>query len=428
MNLRTEVDRNAPLSWTLLNTQPYDEPGPAPLDPLNNSYIHSSVQIRNHRQYWVLGIGIAFVYAAAQAVQLAPRVPGVPWLLLFVYELPVWCTFVAITPAIFFLARRLPLFGANTIRNSILHLLPALILLVTMFVVVEATRQFIITPLIRLADLAVTPAAIEYRDYGDTVPLLSRAIASFRAFVMFLLLTYYGIVLLHQAVKNYRQLMEAQLRGEQLVSLLARSQLDALKLQLQPHFLFNTLNTVSSLMSRDIILARRTLARLSDLLRQSLRDSARHEVEMVNELDFLDAYIEIQQARFGSHLVVKRDVDAAAYSALIPAMLLQPLVENSIRHGMREGGEPLEVTIKVMLDQSTLRISVVDNGVGLAHQSVKEGLGLSNTRERLAQLYGENFELWMDEPADGGCEVAIWIPHREADAPRYEEGDWRSAQ
>ena len=364
---------------------------------------------------WAIAFAVAFIYTGAQTFQLAAVFPAVPWLELYLFELPVWCTIVALSPVIFFFARRLPLLGSHSLRNTIVHVAPALVVVFAMFIGIEVLRQFVIYPLVTVFDVAQTKEAITYRDYTLTYSLLQRVTSGFRRFALFFLFTYFAGVIFHQAVTSYRALIESQLRSSELESLLARSQLDSLKLQLQPHFLFNTLNTVSSLMSRDVLLARKTLARLSDLLRQSLRDSTRHEIPLKNELEFLDAYMEIQQARFGSRLIVACDTDPFAMTALIPRMLLQPLVENSIRHGMRDGTDALVVHVRVARKDDVLRLSVYDNGRGIPVDGFDEGLGLSNTRERLERLYPGNHDLAIGEPPGGGFEVVITIPARDSD-------------
>jgi len=370
---------------------------------------------RRSAQTWAIGFTVAFIYTVAQTFQLAAAIPRVPWLELFLFELPVWCSIVALSPVIFYFAQRLPLLGAHPVRNSIAHLLPAALVLLAMFFLVELSRQFVIYPVVSFLDIAKSREAIEYRDFAQTVSLFHRAMRGFQVYWLFFLFCYYAGVVLHQAVTSYRAMVAAQLHARELETLLARSQLDSLKLQLQPHFLFNTLNTVSSLMSRDVLLARKTLARLSDLLRQSLRDSTRHETQLQSELEFLDAYMEIQQARFGSRLIVARDVDPHSMTALIPRMLLQPLVENSIRHGMRDGGEALVVHIRIARKDDVLRLSVYDNGRGIPADGFEEGLGLTNTRERLDRLYPDQYDLTIHEPPGGGFEVVITIPARDSE-------------
>ncbi|HKY98532.1 MAG TPA: histidine kinase [Gemmatimonadaceae bacterium] len=364
---------------------------------------------------WAIGFAVAFVYTGAQTFQLAAALPRIPWLELFLFELPVWCTIVALSPVIFYFARRLPLLGAHPLRNSIAHLAPAALVLLTMFFIVELSRQVVVYPIVNFLDIAKTKEAIEYREFAKTISLFHRATSGFRTYWLFFLFCYYAGVVLHQAIASYRAMVASQLHARELETLLARSQLDSLKLQLQPHFLFNTLNTVSSLMSRDILLARRTLARLSDLLRRSLRDSSRHEIPLKGELEFLDAYMEIQQARFGTRLIVARDVDPLSMTAMIPRMLLQPLVENSIRHGMRDGADALVVHVRIARKDDVLRLSVYDNGRGIPADGFEEGLGLTNTRERLDRLYPDQYDLTIHEPPGGGFEVVISIPARDSD-------------
>jgi sensor histidine kinase YesM len=364
---------------------------------------------------WAIAFAIAFIYTGAQTFQIAGAIPRVPWLELYLFELPVWCTIVGLSPVIFYFARRLPLLGDHPLRNSIVHLAPAGLVLLAMFFLVETSRQFLIGPLVTALDLAHTKEALDYLNFSQAVSVFHRAIQGFKRYWLFFLFCYYAGVVLHQAITSYRAMVAAQLHARELEALLARSQLDSLKLQLQPHFLFNTLNTVSSLMSRDVLLARRTLARLSDLLRQSLRDATRHEIPLKGELDFLDAYMEIQQARFGTRLIVARDVDPLSMTAMIPRMLLQPLVENSIRHGMRDGADALVVHVRIARKDDRLRLSVYDNGRGIPADGFEEGLGLTNTRERLDRLYPGQSDLAIHEPPGGGFEVVITIPARDSE-------------
>jgi signal transduction histidine kinase len=355
-------------------------------------------------------------------MQLSYRMPGpLPWLELYLFEVPVWVTLVAVSPAIFFVARRLPLFGLHPVRNAVLHLLPGAVILLAMFFIVEGIRQVAIAPLVRALGIATSAAAIDYMHIADYVPLHLRALTGFRTYIVFFFFDYFATVVLYHSVVHYRELARARLEGERLQTLLARSQLDALKLQLQPHFLFNTLNTVSSLMTRDVQLARRVLARLSDLLRQSLRDSARHEVSLRSELEFLDSYMEIQQARFAARLVVAKDIEARAYGLLVPRMILQPLVENSIRHGMTDGEAKLVISIRAFAKGDRLTLVVSDNGRGLTTDDMREGVGLRNTRERVQQLYRESGGLTLSEPARGGFEVVITLPAREDEDEHFME-------
>ena len=365
---------------------------------------------------WVLAIVAAVLYTGAQTIQLALHIKGVPVLELYLFELPVWLSVLIISPLVFWLARHLPLFGPRAGRNFAVHLVLANFVLFLQFLVIESMRRAIIMPIV-MRGVAKTDSAIKYAqlDLGNSV--LAQAWEVYRIYVVFFLFVYFAAVVLYHSIRYRRELNAERLNAQELQTLLAKSQLDSLRLQLQPHFLFNTLNTVSSLMSRDVPLARRTLARLSDLLRESLRDSARHEVALASELDFLDVYVDIQSARFGARLIVERKIQPAALRICVPRMLLQPLVENSIHHGMRDGDSPLVIRIEGTVDADTLTLKVVDNGVGLRNRKLVENVGLRNTRERLEKLYGLDQEMSVDSSPGEGFSVTLRFPARVAEEP-----------
>lgn len=221
----------------------------------------------------------------------------------------------------------------------------------------------------------------------------------------------------------------AQMRDrEQLQAELARAQLRSLELQLQPHFLFNTLNTITALLRTDARGAEQVVASLSELLRFSLHGAAQQEVPLERELEVLRRYVEIQQVRFSDRLTVELAVDPAAARALVPGFLLQPLVENSIRHGIapRAAGGTVRVAIARLGEE--LQIAVTDDGVGAGAAGCGrrpgeggergEGVGLGNTRARLRHLYGERhrFEAGARAAPGSGFEVRIVIPFRDAGA------------
>jgi len=369
---------------------------------------------------WALAIGAAFLYAAAQTVQLVLHIKDVPVLELYLYELPVWISVIAVSPMVFWLARRLPLFGPKAGRNFLAHLVLGNFVLFFQFLLVEGIRALVITPLVLGTGIASNAAGLKYAHLGDDGSVLMNALASFRIYAVFFLFVYFAAAILYHSVLYHRELSASRLHTQELQTLLAKSQLDSLRLQLQPHFLFNTLNTVSSLMTRDVPLARRTLARLSDLLRETLRDAAAHEIALASELEFLAVYVDIQTARFGSRLVVEKRIEPAAERILVPRMLLQPLVENSIHHGMRDGDSPLVVCVEASADSDYLELKVVDNGVGLRNRKLVENVGLRNTRERLERLYGARQELHIDCPTEGGFCVTMRIPARVAAQPPEE--------
>ncbi len=202
--------------------------------------------------------------------------------------------------------------------------------------------------------------------------------------------------------------------GAELKTRLARTELQALKLQLQPHFLFNTLNTITALLHRDATKAERMVSGLSDLLRASLNSAGEEEVTLARELSVLSHYVEIQQVRFGSRLHFRVDAAPDVQGAMVPNLMLQPLVENSIRHGIASRASGGQVIVRAERDGDRLRIRVDDDGVGeTPGKERREGVGLGNTRARLAQLYGSRHAFEATGDAQG-FRVIIEIPF---DAP-----------
>ena len=234
------------------------------------------------------------------------------------------------------------------------------------------------------------------------------------AFSMDYGLLLYGIVLVvYYAVDYHNRYEQGLLRASQLEARLAQTQLQALRMQLHPHFLFNTMHTISTLVRDDPDAAELMIARLSDLLRVSLASSGIQEVPLSRELEFVKAYLEIEKVRFEERLELHFDVDPATLDALVPNLILQPLVENAIRHGIanrREGGR---VEVRSQMVGDTVHLWVIDDGPGLdrdgptAHRT---GVGLANTRARLERLYGAKHDFVLRSASKGGVEAAIRIP------------------
>jgi two-component system LytT family sensor kinase len=200
-------------------------------------------------------------------------------------------------------------------------------------------------------------------------------------------------------------LYDRQLRATQLEKSLAKAQLQNLRLQMQPHFLFNTLNTISSVMYEDVGVADKMIARLSDLLRMSLEQSGAQEVTLEREIEFLRLYVETMKARFEEKLTVVIDAGLDTRDALVPPLLLQPLVENSIRHGAGLNSV-VDVRVSARRKNGTLFLEVRDHGPGIAGE--RRGIGLTNTEERLQRLYGGADHL--DLRNDGGLVVTVKVP------------------
>ena len=196
-------------------------------------------------------------------------------------------------------------------------------------------------------------------------------------------------------------------------SQLAESRLEALTAQLQPHFLFNTLQGISTLITRDPIAADRMLTNLSDLLREVLRRGEKREVELTEELRVLESYLDISRARFGDRLTVSVAVDEAAERALVPFFILQPLVENALHHGISSHAGAGSIEIAAQRVNGQLRLRVSDDGPGTVTPDAQRGIGLANTRARLRELYGAAHSLDLGRPPEGGFRVDVTIPYRE---------------
>lgn len=201
-----------------------------------------------------------------------------------------------------------------------------------------------------------------------------------------------------------------------LQALLTEARLDALRSQLNPHFLFNTLNAVSALVERDPRGVRRMIARLSNLLRYTLEESGEQEVSLTRELDLLSEYVELMQIRFQGKLNVEMHVDDSARDALVPSLILQPLVENAIKHGTSQIVDKTrgEIEVRAVRDADRLRITVADNGPGPMSRASADGtgVGLGNTTARLRQLYGAEYGLTLRRRVDGGAIVEVVMPYR----------------
>jgi two-component system, LytTR family, sensor kinase len=226
------------------------------------------------------------------------------------------------------------------------------------------------------------------------------------------MMTYWTIVGLSHAVLYYRESRDRALRAAVLETRLAEAQLKTLQQQLHPHFLFNTLHAISALMHRDVHAADRMLMRLSDLLRITLENLAQPEVPLHTDLDFLSKYLQIEQTRFADRLIVRFDVQPETLDAMVPSLLLQPLVENAIKHGVARKAGPGHIHICVRRDHDKLRMEVRDDGVGLSEDALtalQKGIGVSTTRARLRHLFGADFRFEFHRLAEG-LAVVIAIP------------------
>jgi two-component system, LytTR family, sensor kinase len=227
---------------------------------------------------------------------------------------------------------------------------------------------------------------------------------------------YWGVLGIQQAIKYYRKYRERELRTSQLEARLATTRLQVLKMQLHPHFLFNTLNAISELIYRDPESAERMIADLSDLLRMSFENLDVQEIPLKQELEFLEKYLEIELTRFHDRLKVEMHISPDTLDASVPNMILQPLVENAIKHGIGPRSEGGKIDIDAVRENGHLALTVRDNGLGVPSgdvENLSEGVGISNTRRRLRHLYGEGHSFTLRNGAISGLAVNMVIPYKE---------------
>lgn len=227
--------------------------------------------------------------------------------------------------------------------------------------------------------------------------------------------TYAPIVVVAYAISYYQKFREREVRTAQLEVHLAKAHLQSLKSQLRPHFLFNTMHSISALMLTDVHAADKMMTRLSDLLRMSLEDGALQMTSLNRELEFINGYLEIEKIRFEDRLNIHLDIAAETLDAEVPHLVLQPLVENAVRHGIAKRTAAGELRIQSAQENGTLWLRVTDNGPGFDESNgcgSKSSLGVRATRERLQTLYGNNQNFSVRNLTEGGVEACVRIPFR----------------
>lgn len=232
------------------------------------------------------------------------------------------------------------------------------------------------------------------------------------------LFCYAAIAIAFYAVDYARRFREGETRTARLEAALAQAQLEALRMQLHPHFLFNTLNTIAALIREDPGGAEDMVTKLSDLLRLALEKSDVRRIPLREELDFVRKYLDIQRVRFGERLDARLEIAAETLDAEIPTFLLQPLIENAVRHGLNVEEGKCQVRVIARITGNVLRVEVHDSGPGLSRETgrlAREGVGLSNIKARLRQEYGDRAALELGNGDAGGCVVTLELPMNSTD-------------
>ena len=301
------------------------------------------------------------------------------------------------TLAIFWLARRYPIERGRVLRGIVVHLVGAIVIALARTGVMVVLGWYVTW---------VRPRDFTIWFWGTSSQNL----------------LYYALLLgIAHLVLYYRRYREREHAAEQLARGLTDARLQALKMQLQPHFLFNTLNAISALIPAEAKPARRMVARLGDLLRATLEHEDAQEVTLREEIAFLEPYLEIEQARLEDRLTVVMKIAPETLDARVPHLILQPLVENAIRHAIAARIEPgrVEISASREPDDRFLQLEIRDDGRGMDrdHEARRRrGVGLTNIRSRLEQLYGAEHRFRLENHAEGGVLVRISLPFRRDDA------------
>ncbi len=322
---------------------------------------------------------------------------------------PLWMSWFLLTPAIVGFLRRNPLESSPSPALIGRHILAMLVFL--------ALHQPLLMAVFGIVRITL---------FGDTLEwvwgfFFRERLILHAAYIVRDLSMYPVILGVAAAVEAGRNLRRQALRSSQLEAQLTRAELQALKSQLHPHFLFNALNACSTLMRTDLVAAERMLDLLADLLQSTLRESSIQVVPLHRELAFVQRYLDIEMVRFSNRLTVEVDVPLEVQEARVPHLILQPLVENAIRHGISPKVGPGRLRIVARVEGDLLRLLVQDDGVGpggaRSRDSRGEGVGLSNTQARLNQLYGTHATLACGGVTGGGFEVNLSLPLRFTDDP-----------
>jgi signal transduction histidine kinase len=361
------------------------------------------------RERWLMLATIGAVSILAALIDASRFYVGAPllmgesitWTSAFSMNAPSWLMLGVLAPLALAMASWFPIGRISQLRAVLAHIGGAMLF---------ATIHF-----------CAMAAFMAYRN--SDWEALPRFLGKFSTSFVINMLTYMAIVGVWHAFTFYREARARELTASQLQTSLTQSRLVALRGQLNPHFLFNTLNAISTMALKgeqeNVV---KTIGYLGELLRVSLDDHLAQEIPLSVELDILEHYLEIQRARFGDRLTMVYDVDAAALDGMVPSMLLQPLVENAIMHGIAAIPGPGTLTIRATRDDSTLVLDVCDSGPGMRIEAGTtkgpgsgRGIGLSNTRARLEQLYQSAQSLQFSTNPGGGTRATVTIPFRQTE-------------
>lgn len=350
---------------------------------------------------------VGFLDVAWYVLISAAKGDAVVWSKLIQANLPIWVTVALFTPPVVWLARRFPWVEGKRRRAILIHAGG----LVTFTVLHTVATQLCYY-------LAQSPKGFDFGMFIAAIPKMVASIMD-RGILYYLVITG-GTWLVETYAGSREREKEAaalKLEGARLRASLSEAKLEALRMQLQPHFLFNTLHAISTLVLKgDTRAADQMLGHLSRFLRLTLESAQAQTVSLALELEFLDAYLRIQKVRFGECLTVHNEIEERSLVATVPSLLLQPLVENSIQHGIGQNPDGGTIHVRARRLGDTVVLEVEDDGVGLKEDPMPgRGIGLRNIRERLAQLYPGEHGFSLGAASGGGTLATVTIPFRRAE-------------
>ena len=361
----------------------------------------------------IFGFWTFFALLYASQIYIAIRSEGMfhSWRRIVAWQLLDWYAWGCLTPLILWLGQRFPIARKSWGRGLLVHLTLSAIL-AAIHIAINVGIKILIEP---------------FDVHSSTLPFGEQYVNHLMGGFHFDFLIYWAILGVSYAFTYYDKYREREVRATQLEAQLAQAQLQTLKMQLHPHFLFNTLNGIAGLVRDQLNQeAVRMITGLSELLRHTLDNAGKQEVSLREELESLELYLDIQQMRFSDRLRVRMEIAPETLDARVPNLILQPLVENAIRHGIARRATPGLLGVSSRRDDGLLQIKVYDDGPGLRRDWQLEdaaGIGLANTRARLQQLYGTRHRFDVRNRAEGGVEATLTIVFR----PNGEEV-WRDGE
>jgi hypothetical protein len=388
-----------PLHGFVDSLHPSPDPGGVAYDlPMQSKPSQSKLQ----RWLWILSVWMGFGLVDAMQTVFVMRAEGMhhAWAKLFLISMLSWLPWALATPLVMQLGQRFPVIRSGSAKTWLVHLASC------------AAISLAFCAWTSWLDVLLNPFAYA----SGSPPFGNILFDKFYNGILSALLLYAAILAVHYALDSRARLAYQQTETARLNEQLLKAQLDALRRQIEPHFLFNTLNAVTGLVREGKNeTAVSMIAELSDFMRRVLEDSTRQEVPLVEEMDFAQKYLEIQKVRFVDRLQLSVEVPEELLRAQVPSLILQPMVENAIKHGIAKRVQGGAIRIAASRSDGTLTLSVSNDGPSLpaGWETSHRGIGISNMRTRLQGLYGDAFALRLQNQEWGGVEVSISVPFKE---------------